>query len=210
MKTLTNNIYNWAVNRFFEIEGLGVLECEDSWDSSIVGYLPDDVQYSSGASRMCFIFDEIADWIVKVDFKGKKGYCEAELNNYKDAVEKGLDKYFATTYKLTELDDGRIVIIQEVADIDEDAVSDEWCHYLSSDKSWLDEEHREDPEYVYDCMGDMDESDRLYAIFGDDKCFNELDSFCMDHHINDLHQGNWGINEGGSFILIDFAGYGMI
>ena len=69
---------------------------------------------------------------------------------------------------------------------------------------------REDPDYVYNCMDDMDESDRLFAIFGDDKRFNELDSFCSDHHINDLHQGNWGINEGGSFILIDFAGYGMI
>ena len=209
MKKISESTLNWAAHRFYELVELGVIECEDRYDNDISGYLPDDVQFFSGASRMCFQFDEIADWIIKVDFSYQKGYCKKELENYRDAVTAGLDEYFAATYKLTELDDGRIVIIQEAATVDEEAVSSTWNEYAMNDDYYSDED-KADPCYLECYMYDMDDCGRLYATLGDIKNFNELDEFCMNHQINDLHENNWGINDKGAFIIIDFAGYGIL
>lgn len=209
MKTLDTYTYNWAVEQVLALDTMGVLECGGRWDNPIENYLPDGVEYFSGASRMVFRFETLPGWVIKIDFKDTKGYCQREARFYKEAVEAHIEYCFASTYKLMELDDGRVAIIQESVDVDEDAISSSFYNYAVND--YLEgDERSEDSDYVWDVVADMDTRDRLYAIFGDDKRFNDIDDFCSENNINDLHEGNWGTTEDGCLVIMDFAGYGMI
>lgn len=211
MKTLDNYTYNQAVNEVFALEEMGVLECAGRWDNPIHDYLPEGVECYEGCTRMCFKLETLPGWVIKVDFKETKGYCKREADNYADAEEFGIQDCFASTYRLTELDDGRVVIIQEACSVNEDAVTSEWYDYVARNSSeFIDDEHAEDPDYIWDAVSDLDTTDRLYAIFGDEKRFNVIDNFCYDNQINDIHEGNWGWTAEGNLVLIDFAGYGCL
>ena len=205
MKPITDGILMVAANETYALEEMGVLDCEDRWDNPIESYLPDDVEFFSGASRMCFKIPSLEGWVLKVDFKGQNGYCAREVKFYKEAVKLGFGDYFASTYKVTELDDGRVVILQEEVEVDEDLVTSEWYDYVSNEYEF------DDVDKTWDYVYDMEDVDRLCAVFGDDKRFNELDNFFRDRQINDLHEGNWGVTKDeGKIVLMDFAGYGVI
>lgn len=205
MKTLDRYTLDWAAEQVIALDSMGIFECQSNYDNDPSAYLPDDIEYSCGATRMCFKIEGLDGWVIKVDFAKENGYCKREYELYKEAIALGISDYFATTYKIMELDDGCIAILQELVEVDEDRITSEWYDYVSHEM-----EDKEDDDKVWDSVYEMGNSDRLYAIFGEDKRFSVVDQFCRVNNINDLHSGNWGITENGNLVIMDFAGYGVL
>lgn len=205
MKSIDRYTLDWAAEQVIALDSIGIFECQCNYDNDPSAYLPDDIEYFCGASRMCFKIEGLDGWVIKVDFAKEKGYCKREYEFYKEAVKLGISDCFATTYKIMELDDGRVAILQELVEVDEDKVTSEWYNYASREV-----EDNEDGDRVWDYVYEMGTSDRLYAVFGDDKRFNIIDQFCRVNNINDLHEGNWGTTENGNLVIMDFAGYGIV
>lgn len=206
MKTLDKYTYNYAVEQAIALDSMGMFDAYKSWDYE--PDTPDGIEIYSGASRMVFKLETLPGWVIKVDFENQKGYCKREADFYADAEELGIDYCFATTYRLYELSDGRVVILQEEVTVDEEAVTSSWFDYIRNSDEYG--EDRDDPDDVWDYVYDMDTDERLCAIFGDDKRFNEISKFCHDNDINDLHEGNWGYTSNGILVIMDFAGYGVV
>lgn len=206
MKTLTNVEYNLAVEICARFEQIGMFE-DDKYE-----FAP-GVEYYCGATRMCYSTDELPGWVIKVDFSGTHfDHTAREAENYKDAVAEGLGDFFASTYKIYECEDGRAVCVQEEVSVDSEAVTDSWYTYTRDNcvdcddlQEALDNGY-EESEYVWDVMNEMEDWERVEAIYG----FNEkLEKFISSHHINDLHEGNWGESEYSGIIMMDYAGYGF-
>lgn len=206
MRSLTKTELVLAQNICERFEEIGMFDSENGYDEPEEYY--DNVDCYTGATRMCFITDELPGWVIKVNFKGIKfDYCKREAENYADALSKGLEGYFASTYKVYECADGRVVTVQEEVVVDEEAITDSWYEYM---RSHLDPEDYDSEEQmnddVWDAIYDMDDYDRVEAIFGGDR---KLHDFLYEHHINDLHDGNWGTSDYSGLVILDFAGYGF-
>lgn len=170
-----------------------------------------------GETKACIISDELENWVIKVGFcypedvreEHDENFCELEVSYYKEAAEEGLGEFFAATYPLCTRGDIKF-FIQERAENDEEVISDSFYNYESKlyyEDKGSDDEDDEDSSYIYDAVDGMDDEDRVYAIFEDHKRVNELVDFCSKNHINDLHEGNFGITKDGNHKIIDFSGY---
>lgn len=207
MRSLSKSELSIAQSICERFEELGMFDCEYGTDELEEYY--DNISYFSGATRMCFITEELPGWVIKVNFKSIKfDYCKREADNYADAEGEGLEQYFASTYRVYECADGRIVTVQEEVTVDEEFITDSWYNYarehLMNPDDYEDEDHMNDDawDYIYD----MDDYDRVEAIFGGEP---ELQNFLYEHHINDLHDGNWGESQYSGIVILDFAGYGF-
>ena len=124
MRSLTKTELVLAQNICERFEEIGMFDSENGYDEPEEYY--DNVDCYTGATRMCFITDELPGWVIKVNFKGIKfDYCKREAENYADALSKGLEGYFASTYKVYECADGRVVTVQEEVVVDEPEVEEE-------------------------------------------------------------------------------------
>lgn len=157
--------------------------------------LNDGYEVCSGACKGVLVFHD-ADYVIKFDYYGSQSYCKMEAENYADAVRAGVELYFAETRIITEVD-GIVFTIQEQCICDENEVYNSAHRYVEETNSGDLSENDIWDEVYYMC-----DNGCLYEIFDDEA----LRSFICCHHINDLHQGNFGFI-GNRLVMTDFSGF---
>lgn len=175
------------------------------------------ISFFCGASKLVIV-DEESDWVIKLSFdcsidadEGiESDYCKRELYNYKMACEEGIDKFFAEICMVGEVD-GIEVYLQERLKVDdgvEDDVDQIFRDYVYSlDESYYDniEDEDERSAILTDDVYDMDEGERIEAIFGFEE---KLITFIENNDINDLHSGNFGYR-GADLVIMDYSGWNV-
>lgn len=157
--------------------------------------------FCCGATKVAIIDERLGDWILKVGFRRETNknyvkhetgfdFCEVEAENYVKARAAGLEDYFAQMF-LCEEYNGIKFYFQERVKIDEDEL-----------------DHQASESTGYDsAFDDLDDDDRIYAIFGDTEEIQELIEFLDDEGINDLHSANWGWTKDGNVVALDYSGF---
>lgn len=175
------------------------------------------ISFFHGASKLVII-DEESDWVIKlsydcsvdVDEGMESDYCKRELYNYEKACEEGVDKFFAEIHMIGEVD-GIEVYLQEKLKVDDgveedvDKIFRDYAYSL--DESYYDEIEDDDEResILADDVYEMDEGERIEAIFGFEK---RLITFIEDNDINDLHSGNFGYR-GADLVIMDYSGWNI-
>ena len=183
-----------------------------SWMTENESYLVDEgIDMGWGATKVCLVSEELTNWVIKVGLlfstdpdaatKIDKDFCALEAKYYQEAVAAGLGHFFSATYELCEVD-GIKFYLQERADANEVKISDLFYYYEQSEYGFEEGEDRLD-----DAVADMEDEERLEAVFGEEKEIVKLKAFIHEWNINDLHEGNFGITPNGFYKIIDFSGY---
>lgn len=175
------------------------------------------ISFFHGASKLVII-DEESDWVIKlsydcsvdVDEGMESDYCKRELYNYEKACEEGVDKFFAEIHMIGEVD-GIEVYLQEKLKVDDgveedvDKIFRDYAYSL--DESYYDEIEDDDEResILADDVYEMDEGERIEAIFGFEE---KLITFIEDNDINDLHSGNFGYR-GADLVIMDYSGWNI-
>lgn len=167
----------------------------------------------NGASKVCIVFN-MKNWVIKTNYQVRNStkitYGELEVRNYKLAEEAGIEKFFVKTYELGWRDEfGMYFYIQEKAAVDSSEVSGRFYDYVSEDYDREDFEDEDDyMDAVDERVCEMNEDERLFAVFGCDDDVRALVDFINRWDINDLHEYNFGISSStGKYLIIDFSGY---
>lgn len=158
--------------------------------------------YADGATKAVIFHSDLDSWVIKMRLPREvdtQDYCAKEYENFVAAEEAGLDYYFAATEYLCERD-GICFYLQESVicdeEVDGELHSKLQCQYEESGIPY-------DAENLWNEVDDMDAYDRTMLLYGNEKLSNFID----EHHINDLHCGNFGV-AGDHYVMIDFSGYG--
>ncbi len=172
------------------------------WENSSYENLG-NITCSYGLSKLALI-DENNDWVLKIPFCDKaRDYCALEAENYKKAVEAGVEEAFAACYFLMEYE-GAPCYIMEKVDCDEEAVESDF-YEIGSNK--LSGEMNE--EEIYSYLGSMDGVeivDQLLESYYDEDFLEDINIFLSQNEINDLHTGNVGYR-GTNLVFVDYSGY---
>lgn len=173
------------------------------------------VNVCSGASRGVLVFCPVGEideysadvrrlfnYVVKFDLSDEK-YTEKELENYEYAVDEGLEDYFAEIHRGGNFY-GIDYYVMEQVKCDEDRSSSEMYLAYCEAKDIDSEDEESVDEYCYQSSEEI-----LYTfienVYGE-KVANRINDFCINHDINDIHNGNIGyLND--KPIIIDYAGY---
>lgn len=163
----------------------------------------ENIFYSYGASKLVIIDDD-NDWVLKIPFCDKAcDYCALEAENYKKAVEVGVEEGFAACHFLMEYEGAPCYIMEKVS-CDEQTVESDF-YEIGSNK--LSGEMDEDEIYSY--LGSMDGDeivDQLLEFYYDDGFLRDVYDFLSQNEINDLHTGNVGYRND-QLVLVDYSGY---
>ena len=192
---------------------LGLFDWENAHDEELK-HLP--ITLSSGETKVCVLSKDCPDWVIKVGFvrttspgyveeDTAKDFCALEAEYYAKACDNRIEEYFAATYKIGEID-GVEIFMQEYARTDDDMFSDLFSNYVSED--FEKDEDEDDDDYwsrVSAYVEDMDNEERIYAVLGPHS--EDVVEFIIEHDINDLHSGNWGVTKDGRFVMVDYSGY---
>lgn len=156
---------------------------------------------SGGVTKLCIFHDDLDDWIIKVGYTEnlRCDYAQLEYENYLAAVEAGFGYYFPKTVFIGEFG-GRPFFVQELCDCDESQVSSDWYNRLRD--QYEEDEEEYDPDLLWGEVSDLEDEERVMLSF----CDQALLVFLRDHHINDLHEGNFGYI-GDRMVIVDFSGY---
>ena len=181
----------------------------------------DEWWIANGCSRIV-LGDGYNDYVIKFQVPGCEiKYCEAEVKTYEDAVAAGYGDKFAWCAKLMDYVCGEFIVpiyVYEYAECSYDEVSDKsyeyhynaFCEQEGIDPN--DEESRdrwsEEDNCDYNSQEGMIEfAVSLWGLLGNEgRRFRE---FLRDHHVNDLHAGNWGYRDD-DLVLTDYSGFGDI
>ena len=180
----------------------------------------DGWRIANGCSRIV-LSDGYDDYVIKFQVPGCEiPYCADEVKIYEDAVRAGYCDKFVWCAKLMDYVCGDYTVpiyVYEYAECSYDEVSDksydyhykQFCkdnnlapHTEEADELW----DEEDCEYNSEA-GMVEFAVALWGLVGEaDEAFRK---FLRDHHVNDLHAGNWGYR-GTELVLTDYSGYGEI
>jgi hypothetical protein len=161
-------------------------------------HMPNQYNVYEGACKGVIALED-ADYVIKFDYYGSESYCKLEANNYADAVEAGLARYFAETRFVYEID-GITFTVQERCNCDEGAVYNSLGRYVQS--TYEDEGSEYDEHDIWSEVDCLFDEGRAYEMFED----AALAHFICSHYINDLHQGNFGFI-GERLVMTDFSGF---
>lgn len=163
----------------------------------------ENISYSNGVTKLVII-DEDSDWVLKIPFCNRTcNYCAIEAENYKKAVEAGVEEAFAACYFLMEYEGAPCYIMEKVS-CDEEIVESDFYKIGSSRLSG---EMSEDEIYSY--LGSMDGEkiiDRLLEFYYDGGFLAEINIFLSQNEINDFHTGNVGYR-GTNLVFVDYSGF---
>lgn len=200
----------------------------DDWDYVEGDYFRMNygLRFYRGETKGCIVDCERQDWVIKVPFdrstnpgnrRNEDGtsinYCALEAEKYAKACAKGIEDCFAATYEIGEIN-GVKVYLQEFANVDENSTDDSFYEYAfeqvekyyNRDKEDEDSEERFRDE-IWDFIHEMDDQERICAVFGNHKNLRKICNFIDDEDINDLHSANWGFTNDGREVIIDYSGY---
>ncbi len=171
------------------------------------------VQLYHGLTKCVIVSNMIEHLVIKFGLYSRdtKDYMDVEYDNYYLAIDAGWDKFLAATEWGGTTSNGHNFYFQEKCSTDGDNKSSalwEYC-YNTIDK----EDNESDEEYsdrISDAVSEIDSDDAIWAFMGNDYTCNEIDDFlwwCDENNINDLHVGNFGMNEEGHWVIIDYSGF---
>lgn len=195
------------------LKDLDIQTSDDSYDIrkklNDLGYHRDQVSVADGASKICLIFKD-KPFVIKWS---TYGYSEAmkEVEVYKKAIEKNLEKFFPKTAFLFSIF-GIDFVAQEKIDFSVSNCSfktDKKYHRIS--RTALDSTVARMEKEFYKasplCKRRLDRTWAKMAIvlYGKKAC-KALCNFIIENKINDLHGDNIGYKNNKP-IIIDFSGY---
>lgn len=184
------------------------------------------LHFYRGETKGCIVDFNRQEWVIKVPFdrstnprlrRNEDGtsinYCALEAEKYARACAEGIEECFAAIYEVGEIN-GVKFYLQEFANVDEDSTTDSFYEYASEqvEKYFSRDEEDEDNERhfvdeIWDFIDDMDDEERVSAVFNGHKNIRKIRNFIDDEEINDLHSGNWGFTNDGREVIIDYSGY---
>ena len=163
----------------------------------------ENISYFYGATKLVVIDDD-NDWVLKIPFCDNAcDYCALEAENYKKAIEAGVEEVFAACYFLMEYEGVPCYIMEKVS-CDEETVESDFYEIGSNKHS---SEMNEDEIYSY--LGSMDGEeiiDQLLEFYYDEGFLQEINIFLSRNKINDLHTGNVGYR-GTNLVFVDYSGF---
>ena len=203
---------------------MGAEDCEemfDEWkfyDDMASTY---DIWCANGATRFV-LGDDYCDYVIKFQKNSDEiDYGAIECNIYRDAVAAGYADKFVWCDHLMDYEipdeDGEIinVYVYKYAQCSYDMISDDSYdfHFRSyCEQEGLDMGSDDAREEWYSRDGDYT-STRAMLEFAENfwhmtrEDLTTFIDFLNEHHVNDLHCGNWGYNDN-MLVLTDYAGYG--
>ena len=228
IEKLTPILNNLSVNMLYIEEG------DDMVDTDYISDICNADWVQSGCTKVVLGYDNIPDWVIKIPIFGYKpyyfdevdkpeedeyidfcnadyhnigcscnNYCEAEQIYYEQAVDQGLAKFFAGTYFLFYIN-GIPVYISEWAGNNIFGIRWKFKDTESSDKA----------SFLYECSRNTLEKARLHLStlsyfvdeYGEDDVA-ELLSFIEFYQIEDLHNGNIGLDRNKKIKIIDYSSF---
>ena len=191
-----------------------------SWDKSYK-MEDDDCWFASGCTRFV-MGDGYCDYVIKFQRNFDTiDYGEIEYNIYQDAIAAGYgDKFIwcdhLMDYKVPNEENEIIkVYVYKYAQCSYDMISDDSYdyHFRSyCEQEGLDADSDDAREEWYDRDGDYTSTRAMLEFAGnfwhmDSEQMSKFIDFLSEHHVNDLHCGNWGYDDN-LLVLTDYAGYG--
>ena len=184
------------------------------------------LHFYRGETKGCIVDFNRQEWVIKVPFdrstnprlhRNEDGtpinYCALEAEKYAKACAEGIEECFAAIYEVGEIN-GVKFYLQEFANVDEDSTTDSFYEYASEqvEKYFNRDEEDEGNERhfvdeIWDFIYEMDDEERILAVFNGRKDIRKICNFIDDEEINDLHSGNWGFTNDGREVIIDYSGY---
>ena len=175
------------------------------------------IAVSCGATKICFIPEE-SDWVIKLSFdmtdefdpeEEEVDFCRREAYNYQKAVDQGLEEYFAATYKVGRVEDIDVYVQQKVV-TDSYKIEDMFSSYVENvyEDDLVDYTDDEYNWAVDDYVNDLENTERIEAVFGDSEATCKLAIFIEKYEINDLHCANYGFVNGVP-VIMDYSGYNI-
>ena len=177
------------------VEDAGFIAFLKKENNNLLFKEPEGYNYNYGATKVCFWLDD-GDWVFKVDLRNKS-YCHIEYENYINAVEVGLEDYFAECFPIREVN-GITLYAMERVYVNEDYNSETLYNNM---KKLYGEEEAED---FFESSDSELEGEKLISYYIDN--WEKFNYFCQLNNINDLHIGNIGFKNG-QLKIIDYSGY---
>lgn len=196
------NIYDYV------FDGASNISC---WFYEVENYT--HFEMAHGVTKIVVKSDKLGDWVLKIPIlnKRKKDFCAIEVTNYQAACEAGLEKFFAPTFFFAEIFNIPVYIQKKVYCCDSD-VSDSFYDWAARQMEEYRYDYDTDDEFddaVYEEASNLTARGSLCAMFEEENGLEDIDklySFCNKFHINDLHSGNYGFDNGRA-VIIDFSGF---
>ena len=151
-----------------------------------------------------------ARYVIKIPMIGEGGcdWCEAEVIAYQEAVEYGVERFFAKTFLFCEKDRCKAYLQERTAarnDDGDDGDDDEW-YELEKDWNGLSDYSVKNAEDLGICNRVIDDLLRTYPS----EEVEEFLEFCAEEHINDIHEKNYGYKRSnGVPVIFDYSGIGI-
>lgn len=148
-----------------------------------------------------------ARYVIKIPMirEGDCDWCEAEEIAYQEAVEYGVERFFAETFLFCEKDRCKVYLQERTAARNDDGDDDEW-YEPEEDWDGLSEDSVENAEDLGICNRVID--DLLRACSSEE--VEEFLEFCAEEHINDIHGNNYGYKRSnGVPVIFDYSGIGV-
>ena len=178
--------------------------------------MPDDMQYSYGASRLVIWDDDPCDYVIKIALdEGYEKLCRHEVEVYEAACKEGLEKEFAwcMCYSNPVQYDGYVpgIYVMEYVDCNEDEVADaiykhgyeEYCEMHGLDSSnW-------DSINEYDNWYEGDHEDRVLDYMESlmaPEYTRAFEIFMCKWWVTDIHEQNVGFKNN-KMVITDYAGW---
>ena len=198
---------------------------KDPWSQSFYNLcaainkvFPDFVFDSDSGETKFVIIPENYDVVFKFpNIPAKHGssidYCLVEARNYRAAVEKHLDKYFAWCDKLFDVytPNGYYPIyVMEKVNCDEQSINEELMNWFDSNYDEPDSKDEKEMIEYEDTLQEFSDGSSVAvdlwfeSIFPDD--YMRLIQFFATNFIDDIHSGNLGYRNG-EIVITDYCGY---
>lgn len=148
-----------------------------------------------------------ARYVIKIPMirEGDCDWCEAEVIAYQEAVEYGVERFFAETFLFCEKDKCKAYLQERTAARNDDEDDDEW-YEPEEDWDGLSDDSVENAEDLGICNRVIDDLLRAYSS----EEVEEFLEFCAEEHINDIHGNNYGYNRSnGVPVIFDYSGIGV-
>lgn len=155
---------------------------------------------NSGMTKVCIGRADLHGWVIKVAYIGREAYSANEYKVYCAAEEEGFSHYLPETIYLCERA-GKVFYLQQKAWCQEEDITSDWCERLR--ETYEEKKLEYDEDDLYSDVNSLVDKERVMLSFND-LAFWE---FLVRHHVNDLHEGNFGYIDG-HLVIIDFSGYG--
>ena len=190
-----------------------------------------------GCTKMVLSFNDISDYVVKIPFmgycdendvceyysndefkyndmrryffknvpvSGGWDYCKYEEKLYSIAQKRGCESCFAKTFFIGFLKNKYPIYLSKKVVCDEDSISS--IQSENKEKLYTIKKMAKDNKVYFESKNGPDIFEKMMGQYGK-KTMESLIKFIHEYRIQDLHEGNFGIDNDGRIKIIDYSGY---